>query len=113
MGTTWGQMTTTQETTPSARSDFWAVLTTPSCWLQNYPYSGGWDLHLNRLMTTDRFTGITHHYAKIGGCLVWVANHPYASFKLEGHDVRPSRGTILRAKNKLVADDLAARESAK
>lgn len=84
------------------------VLTTPACWLQNNDYCPEWDEELNRLMRTERFTDVTRYTARIGGHLVWVANHPYASFTMREHEVRPSRATILRAKRKLMADVISA-----
>jgi len=87
-------------------SVFW-VITHPSCWLQNYGYCKEWDDELNRLMREQRFVNITRCTANIGGHEVWVANHPYASFTLRRHDVRPSRTTIYRAQKKLMRDLLS------
>jgi len=80
------------------------VITNPSCWLQNYGYAQEWDDELNRLMRVECFANITEHTARIGGHEVWIANHPYASFTLRRHDVRPSRTTIYRAQKKLMRD---------
>jgi hypothetical protein len=109
---------TTQNLTPAGQipgvgssgwfASFLAVLTTPSCWLQNHPFCPEWDVELNRLMRTERFVNADKYTAEIGGHEVWVANHPYASFTLRRHEVRPSRATILRAKRKLIADVLQA-----
>lgn len=79
---------------------FLKVITTPSCWLQNYKYSVGWDKKLRELLEKEEFTEISEHYAQIGKYKVWVANHPYASFTNK-YEARPSRRTILKAMEKL------------
>lgn len=84
------------------------ALATPSCWGQINRYSESWDRELRRLMETEKFEQFGSHHAKIGGCLLWTANHPYASFKLLPTDVRPSRATILMAMDKMVEDFVEA-----
>lgn len=84
------------------------VLTTPSCWLQNYPYSPEWDKELNRLMASQRFENVDKYTATLGRHEVWISNHPYASFTLRNLGVRPKRSTILRAQRKLIGDVIAA-----
>ncbi len=83
--------------------DVIAVLTTPSCWIQNEPYSPAWDAECRRLLMEkvplvrkDRYHGTWGPYD------VWLENHPYASFTLYNCDAelkhgRPSRSVILRA----------------
>lgn len=83
------------------------VLFTPSCWIQNQPYSKGWDAELRRLLATQKFEPIDSFTAKIGDWEVWIENHPYASFTIHNGRyprVRPSRATILAAGDKLMAD---------
>lgn len=81
----------------------------PRYWLMNHPFSREWDTWLNEQMDAGKFDSITQHTARIGGRVVWIANHPYASFTNHGQgiEVRPSRRTIIRAQAKLIADMLA------
>lgn len=89
-------------------NDFFRVLFTPKCWMQNEDYSPAWDAHLNKLLDTHEFENVDKHTAEIGGITVWTSNHPYASFHPYGHTedteikVRPKRSTMLRANDKLV-----------
>lgn len=87
-------------------SDFLRILFTPRCWLQNHFHSGSWDAELRRALREDRFTKVSEHTAEIAGFTVWISNHPYASFTTYGNGprVRPSRGTILQAWDKLQLD---------
>ena len=89
------------------------VLLTPGCWLQLYSYNKHWDEELNRLMDSgEKFKDVSSHTAIIGGYCVWIKNHPYASFTpyYTGlPEFRPSRATILRAMDKLVADVIEAK----
>lgn len=83
----------------------WRVLLTPGCWFQLYPYSKVWDAHLNALMKAHKFEQGSDCIAMLGGNQIWIANHPYASFRtVNGAIVRPSRRTILKAWDKLVKD---------
>lgn len=84
------------------------VLVTPSCWLQNYPYSTAWDAELRRLMNTNCFVCEDRYTALLDGRRIWISNHPYASFTpyWEIARVRPSRSTILEAFDKLQRDQL-------
>lgn len=84
------------------------ALLTPSCWGQIDQYSEAWDRKLRELMETEKFIERGSHHAEIGGCLMWTANHPYASFKLLPTNVRPSRATILMAMDKMVEDFVEA-----
>lgn len=80
------------------------VLITPSCWIQNNKYSAIWDDKLNRLMATHKFEHLNSCESKLGGLIIWIENHPYASFTYTRIKVRPSRRTILRAFEKLQKD---------
>jgi hypothetical protein len=92
--------------------NFLRVIFTPSCWIQNNPYCAAWDAELKRLVETEKFVFLNRHHAKIGKHTVWIANHPYASFSVDGCDIRPSRSTILRAMDKLRAEQFAAAPAA-
>lgn len=85
------------------------VLLTPSCWIQNKPYSAKWNALLNKLLMEEEFTDVTEFYARIGGIQVWINNHPYASFSpYHGNfelNIRPRRSTILKAYDKLATID--------
>jgi hypothetical protein len=86
----------------------------PSYWFMNDRFNSKWDKLLNELMDTYEFTNIDEHTAMLGDTMVWIANHPYASFTFYGDntnphrlvltDKRPSRYTIFKAKRKLDAD---------
>lgn len=86
---------------------FFKVLLTPSCWIQNDPYSSLWDKKLNQLMRENKFIRDNDYHSKIGGCTVWIENHPYASFTCDLlPEGRPSRRTILKAMDRLQQDYL-------
>lgn len=88
--------------------DIVRIITTPRCWLQNDSYSPALDAMLNNFMSGCNFENIEKHTASIAGVKYWIANHPYASFTLDcGIKGRPSRITILKAYEKLVADKIA------
>lgn len=76
----------------------------PSTWLQNHEYSEEWDLELRYLMSRYPFTEIDFYTAKLGNVVVWIENHPYASFHRHGDRYRPRRSTILQAYKKLQKD---------
>lgn len=83
--------------------DWWRVLSTPACWMQNATYSQDWDRELTRLLDAGyRFVPDGQYRAQIGPYLVWTANYPYAAFTHA--DVRPRRVTILRAQEVLMRD---------
>lgn len=91
------------------------VLFTPSCWIQNYDYSQLWDAQLRALLVSgEKFVVVSanDYTANIGNYVVWIKNHPYASFKPygAGGSCRPSRATILRAMDHLVKDVLEAQK---
>ena len=86
------------------------VLLTPRCWLQNYEYSRDWDAQLIACMAFFKFEEVDAFSVSINDIVVWVCNHPYASFS-QYKDVctnincgRPSRKTILMAMSKLRKD---------
>jgi hypothetical protein len=85
---------------------FFRILFTPQCWFQNNPFSREWDRRLNALMRDHKFKRVSKHSAQLGPAVMWVANHPYASFSPEGAEVRPRRATVLKAMDKLLVDTL-------
>jgi hypothetical protein len=75
---------------------------TPSCWHQNNPYSPALDRLLNDFLDARLpFEPISPYEVKLGGWTWWIANHPFASFGIDG--MRPRRATILRAGAALAA----------
>ena len=89
------------------------VLFTPGCWIQNTAYSPLWDAQLRALLDSgEKFVvaDSSGYTASIGDYVVWIENHPYASFTpYSGNsNRRPSRATILRAMDHLAEDALAA-----
>ena len=82
------------------------ILTTPSCWQRNHRTDHNWDRTLNALLDQHEFTNIDRHTARLGGKLIWIANHPYDSFTPYSHEagsppILPSRETAFRAYDKL------------
>ena len=88
----------------NAVDTFFRYLLRPRYWVMNYPYCEAWDKKLRELMTAHRFEAVDRYHARIDGILVWVANHPYASFTPVDMGVRPSRRTIEAAHLKYVTD---------
>lgn len=91
--------------------DLIIILTSPSYWLMNYKYSEIWDKELNMLMSKNIFkvnSTYRHYDCELGGKIIWVSNHPYASFTsgISGEYVRASRLTIIKAKRKYDYDIL-------
>lgn len=96
------------------------VLFTPACWVRIYPVSKPWDKELNELMLTHNFvvdgdSPVSPHFmVKLGDKVIWVTNHPYASFSeidyteerpfCDRKMVLPKRITALRAMDKLNKD---------
>ena len=86
--------------------DFLFFLFKPSFWLMSDKYSKEWDRKLLELMDKYEFTQREKHTAKLGNNLIWISSYPHACFHLYnlfGSELkaRPSRKTILRAKEKL------------
>lgn len=79
----------------------------PQYWIMNFTYSKVWDTKLNTLLKEHKFTEITGYTVKLDNELIWIANHPYASFTSEPEykcHGRPSRKTIYKAKRLLELD---------
>lgn len=90
-------------------SGWFRVLFTPSCWIQNERFSSVWDEHLNCLAQSESFSQIDGYTARLGNEILWIANHPYASFtsrRLSGLRMRPKRITILRLMDRLERDSV-------
>lgn len=86
---------------------FWIVFH-PSYWLTLYPYSKEWDKILKQLMRDNKFKYMDSFTTKLGDKEIWIANHPYASFRpyidWRKVEVMPSRITIRDAHKKLMQD---------
>lgn len=87
------------------------VLINPRYWLMNNSYSKSWDKELIKLMDEHTFINQTEHTAQLGDKIIWIENHPYASFTDYSNsdltrDYRPSRKTIYKAMQKLKKDRL-------
>lgn len=83
------------------------ALTHPSYWSRNSPYSEAWNQELIRLMDGNTFEPVTQHTVRLGGILLWIGNHPYAS--MQPHDgplpeLSAKRITIYRAWQKMQKD---------
>lgn len=65
--------------------DFFFVLFHPEFWVQNFPYSREVDeFFINGISQGAKFTSITEYTAFFCGKLIWIENHPYASFRCIG-----------------------------
>lgn len=77
----------------------------PSYWHQLYTIDMRWDAELNQLLDKHEFTDIGQYTVRLGDAVIWISNHPYASFtnynRRDYHMAR--RRTIWRAKQKLDA----------
>ena len=86
----------------------------PSYWLLNYSYSKSWDVKLNKLLNKHKFTNINDYTAELDNTIIWITNHPYASFKQFTKNSycnnRPSRQTIYKAKQLLEYDKYTFRK---
>lgn len=80
------------------------VLCTPNCWIQDYELNLEHDKWLVKSLGTSHFEEGSTHTVMLNGNVLWVANHPYASFTNIG--MRAKRITILRAMDKLNKDKL-------
>lgn len=81
------------------------IICRPSYWVQNNSLSIEWDRELTWLLDHGfHFRPIDgkKHEVQLGPYIVWIANHPYASFRFR--QLRPMRRTILRAYRQLVID---------
>lgn len=80
------------------------VIFTSECWLQNHMYNKEWDNELHELLLSGtEFEIICDYTARIGSRVVWIANHPYASFTISGDiTLRPSRKVIMMAQDRLI-----------
>lgn len=80
----------------------------PSMWVMIHAYSAEYDAALLALMEKHRFRDLRSHTVMLGEHELWIANHPYASFKpyvgWNGINVRPSRKTILLAHDRMMKD---------
>lgn len=89
--------------------DTLTIIINPLHWISNDSYDSQWNEDLNYLLANNNFTDIGECTAKLGNNLIWIANHPYASFQSYGYNIskesgRPSKLTIIRAKRKLDKD---------
>lgn len=80
------------------------VTINPMYWNMIYAYSNSWDYELNNLMDNYDFTDIDEYTAKLNGVEIWIANHPYASFRPYPERIRPSKYTIYKGMEKLKKD---------
>lgn len=83
-----------------AIKNYLSILTTPSCWLRNYPSSRALSAKLNKLLDNPEFTDFTGYTVKLNGEKFWVSNYPYAygSPYYAGHELEqlPNRATVFR-----------------
>lgn len=91
------------------------ALTHPQYWGQNHKYSKAWDKVLKDLMKSYDFKWDGDHTVTLGDILIWVSNHPYASFDLcqdgpKPFNIRPSRRTMHKAYQKLQVDTIKCQQ---
>ena len=76
----------------------------PNFWFMNNEYNKVLDELFNVLLDKYDFKDVNYHTARLGEYTIWIANYPYGSMVIDDillYRYRPSRLTILRAKNKL------------
>lgn len=78
----------------------------PDYWSMLSEYSLDWDVELNNLLDKYDFSEIGDYTARLGPTLIWIANHPFASFECYSigstfFGKRPKRTTIVRAYDRL------------
>ena len=77
-------------------------LLTPSMWLRNHTTDQALDEWFRECLSEGvYFTHIGRHTAKLKGVEIWTANHPYASFTVDGIGL-PSRLTVYRLQKLLM-----------
>ena len=82
----------------------------PRYWAMNFKYSSKWDKELNVLLDEHTFDESKDNgrTAFLGGTLIWISNHPYASFLpffgIVRGKFRPSRLTIKKAYKKFIKE---------
>ncbi len=88
--------------------DMITIAFNPNYWLMNYKYCDVWDKKLNKLMNENEFVMYDMRYTcELGDSVIWVSNHPYASFieyNTFNKEVRASRLTIIKANRKFNYD---------
>jgi hypothetical protein len=75
---------------------------------RNEPFNLHWDMKLNELLNTHKFTEVKDCTAKLGAATIWIANKPYADFTCRSPLIlaSPSFETLKRARARLVQDQL-------
>lgn len=77
----------------------------PDYWPAIGQYDPDWDAELLELIQIYRFVPIDKYQATLGQNIIWVRNHPYGSFTLDGHSkYRPKRLTKFKARLRYRAD---------
>lgn len=77
-------------------------LLTPSMWLRNHSTDQALDEWFRECLSAGvHFTNIGSCTARLKGVTVWIANHPYASFTVDGSGL-PSRLTVYRLQKLLM-----------
>jgi len=63
----------------------WRILTTPGCWLRNYPEALELTAYLKACLDAgDEMTPISEHTSSFGGLRLWTSNYPYAYGQIYG-----------------------------
>lgn len=84
---------------------FFFFLIRPNYWFMNYPYSQEWDEEIKEL-SEKSITEIERYSCRMGEVLIWIENHPYASFTPYSCNFRPSRMTIYKLHKKLIKSQI-------
>jgi hypothetical protein len=82
---------------------WWRILTTPACWMRNYPTSKVVDKWINKQIDGGLFIIRNDNYiAIIDTEDVWIGNYPYAYGWLKRFGgLLPSRSTVFRLHDEL------------
>ena len=74
-------------------ADFCVIAVNPLLWVQNCQYSQILDDEINSL-DWNKVKVVDDCYVEVDGLVLWVGNHPYASFEID--ELMPSRRTRVR-----------------
>lgn len=83
--------------------DIIRILTTPSCWIRNYPTDRALSKWINYSLNRGYSPEYLSRYnCSLNGKVLWIANYPYAYGHLDnGHSGMPDRTTVFRLKKAL------------
>jgi len=92
------------------------IIFTPTCWLQNDPYSSEYDKSLRSALRNPKFSSEGNYTIVLNGKEIWISNYPYAygmphSLKYRSSGYRPSRRTIFWLRDAVIEYQLHGNKS--